>query len=84
MNRQEATGVLREVLIACNDYVGINFISITDSNAQIRMKSTDYEIYLKCAPTDGLRKCLAPVLEKHQLNMGELKEAIVIYKPKAS
>ena len=82
MNRQEATGVLREVLNDCSDYITINFVSLTDSSAQIRMKSTGYEIYIKCSLCDGLRECLAPVLEKHYLKMAELKGALVIYKPK--
>ena len=82
MNRQEATGVLREVLTACSDFVNINFFSITDSNTQIRMKSTGYEIHTKCVLCDSLRQCLTPILEKHQLKMVESKEAIVIYKPK--
>jgi hypothetical protein len=82
VNRQEATGVLREVSDACIDYLSIDFISITDSRAQTRMKSTGYEIYIKCAPTYELKQCLVPVLEKHQLKMAELKEAIIIYKPK--
>jgi hypothetical protein len=83
VNRQEATGVLREVLDVCSDYLSMDFVSITDSGAQIRMKSTGYEIYIKCAPSNGLMWCLAPILEKHQLKMAELKEAIIICKPKA-
>jgi hypothetical protein len=84
VNRQKVTRVLGEVMNACSDYVSIDFVSITDSTAQTRMKSTGYEIYIKCAPSDGLKKCLAPVLERHQLNMGELKEAIIIYAPRVS
>jgi hypothetical protein len=45
------------------------------------MKSTGYEIYIKCYPTDDLRECLAPILAKHQLKMAELEKAIIIYKP---
>ncbi len=82
MNRQEATGVLREVMNACRDFVAMDFVSITDSNAQTRMKSTGYEIYMKCALSKGLKQCLTPILDKHQLKMAELKEAIIIYKPK--
>lgn len=82
MNRHEATGVLRE--IGRRGCINLNFISITDSTAQIRMKSTGYEIYIKCIPTDSLRKCLSPILEKHKVTMAELKEAIIIYKPKTA
>jgi hypothetical protein len=82
VNRQEATGVLREVVNACSDFLTMDFVSITDSGAQIRMKSTGYEIYIKCSLCDGLKECLAPIIEKHQLRMAELKEAIIIYKPK--
>ncbi len=82
MNRQEATGVLREVLNGCSDFVGMDFVSITDSAFQIRMKSTGYELYIKCNSCSGLRNCLAPLLEKHKLKMAELKDAIIIYKPK--
>ncbi len=82
MNRQEATGVLREVLNSCSDYVNMDFVSITDSGALIRKKSSGYEIYIKCAPSNRLTRCLTPILEKHQLKMAELKEAIIIYKPK--
>lgn len=82
MNRQEATGVLREMLDGCSDFVSMDFVSITDSAFQIRMKSTGYEIYIKCNSCSGLRDCLAPILEKHKLKMAELKDAIIIYKPK--
>ncbi len=82
MNRQEAASVLREVLNSCSDFLNCDFVSITDSTAQIRMKSTGYELYIKCAPNNGLKRCLAPILEKHQLEMAELKEAIIIYKHK--
>ena len=82
VNRQEAAGVLREVLNGCSDFVNMDFVSITDSSAQIRMKSTGFEIYIKCAPSSGLKQCLTPILEKRQLKMAELKEAIIIYKPR--
>jgi hypothetical protein len=82
VNRQEATGVLREVMYDCRDFISMNFVHITDSSAQIRMKSTGYEIYMKCTPSNRLKQCLAPILEKHQLKMAELKDAIIIYKPK--
>jgi hypothetical protein len=82
VNRQEATSVLREVLKDCSDFISMDFVSITDSTAQIRMKSTGYELYIKCAPSNGLKQCVIPILEKHQLKMAELKDAIIIYKPK--
>ena len=82
VNRQEAISVLREVLKECSDFISMDFVSITDSSAQIRMKSTGYEIYIKCVPSDGLKQCLMPILEKHQVQMAELKDAIIIYKPK--
>ena len=67
---------------ASGDFLSLDFVSITDSSAQIRMKSAGYEIYIKCSLCDGLRECLAPVLEKHHLKMEELKGALIIYKPK--
>ncbi len=82
MNRQEATSILREVLNECSDFVSMDFVSITDSAFQTRMKSTGYELYIKCNSCSGLRNCLAPLLEKHKLKMAELKDAILIYKPK--
>ena len=82
MNRQEAISVLREVLKEGSDFISMDFVSITDSSAQIRMKSTGYEIYIKCAPSNGLKQCLTPILEKHQVKMAEPKDAIIIYKPK--
>jgi hypothetical protein len=82
VNRQEVTGVLGEVMNACSDFVNMDFVSITDSNAQIRMKSTGYEIYIKCTPSEGLQQCLIPILEKRNLKMAELKDAIIVYKPK--
>lgn len=82
MNRQESAGVFREIGNCCRDLIDLDFVSITDSSAQVRMKSTGYEIYIKCIPNNNFRKCLMPILEKHQLKMAELKEAIIIYKPK--
>jgi hypothetical protein len=82
VNRQEAIGVVSEVLNGCKCFIDVTHISITDSSAQHRMKSTGYEIYIKCFPNDDLRECLAPILAKHQLKMAELTQAIIIYKPK--
>jgi hypothetical protein len=84
VNRKEATGVLSKVVTACGDFVNMDFVSITDSTAEARMKSTGYEIYMKCTPSEGLRQCLIPILEQHSLKMAELNEAIIIYKPKTS
>ncbi len=81
MDRQEAIDVVSEVLKGCSCFIDVTHISITDSSAQIRMKSSGYEIYLKCFPNDDLRECLAPILEKRQLKMGELEKAIIIYTP---
>jgi len=82
MNRQEAICILREVMNACEGAFSLNFVSITDSTAQIRMKSTGYEIYIKFAPNDKIRECLSPIFAKHGLKMAELEDAIIIYKPK--
>ena len=82
MNRHEAAVVLGEILRGCKELMDLNFVSITDLKAEIRMNSTGHEIYIKCCPNDDLRKRLAPILAKHQLKMAELKEAIIIYKPR--
>ncbi|TRO51113.1 hypothetical protein E2P63_05260 [Candidatus Bathyarchaeota archaeon] len=60
----------------------MDFVSLTDSMHQIRMKSTGYEIYIKCNPNNNLKQCLTPILDKRQLKMAELKNAIIVYKPK--
>ena len=82
VKRHEAIGVLNEVMNECSDFVNMNFVSLTDSTYQTRMKSTGYEIYIKCAPSSALKQCLTPILEKKNLVMAELKNAIIIYKPK--
>ncbi len=51
-----ATGVPREVLNECCDYITIDFVSITDSTHENRIKSTGYELYIKCSMCDGLKK----------------------------
>ena len=66
----------------CSDYINMSFVSITDLTAQIRMKSTGYELYIKCNPSNKLKQCLTPVLDKRQLKMAELENAIIVYKPK--
>lgn len=82
MNRREATGVFREIAGNCSYLFNPDFISITDSSNAIRMESTGYEIYIKCPVNGELTQCLLPILEKHQLKLAELGNAIVIYKPK--
>ena len=82
MNRQEAASVFREVLNGCSDFIDLTFVSITDSTAQTHMKSTGYEIYIKCAPNENIGECLSPILAKHHLKMAEIEDAIIIYKPK--
>ncbi len=59
MNGQEATGVLREVQNEFSDYLNINFVSLTDSAFQTRVKSTGYKIYVKCDVCGGLMDCLS-------------------------
>ncbi len=83
MEKQEAVAVVNEVLSVCKCFLDPTHLSITDLSAQIRMKSTGYEVYIKLAPTDDLRECLMPVLTKHQLRVAELEEAMIIYKPAA-
>jgi glycine cleavage system regulatory protein len=65
----------------CSDFVNMGFVSITESTAQTRMKSTGYEIYIKCNPNKDLKQCLTRILNKHQLKMAELENAIIVYKP---
>ena len=82
VKRHEAIGVLNEVMNECSDFVNMDFVSLTDSTHQTRMKSTGYEIYIKCTPSIALKRCLMPILEEKSLAMAELKNAIIIYKPK--
>jgi hypothetical protein len=84
VNRQKALGVLHEIVNCCDEFRDIRAVSITDSTAQIRMKSTGYEIYMKCALNDARRRCLTPILEKHQLKIAKLKDAIILYKPEVA
>jgi hypothetical protein len=81
MNRQEAAAVLREVLEACQDLVDMNYVSLNPSDAKIRKKTDNYELYIKCVLDNSLKRCLTPILEKHQLRMKELSGAISIYTP---
>ena len=81
MNRQEAATVLREVLEACKDLVDMNYISLNPSDAKIRKNADSYELYIKCILDNPLKRCLTPILEKHQLRMKELSGAISIYTP---
>ena len=82
VNRQEALDVLHEIANCCDEFRDTSVISITDSTAQVRMKSTGYEVYMKCTLNNAKRRCLTPILEKHHLKMAELKNAIIFYKPK--
>jgi hypothetical protein len=84
VNRQEAIGVLHEIANCWDEFRDTIAVSTNDSTAQTRMKSTGYEIYMKCTPNEARRQCLTPILEKHQLKMAELKDAIVLYKPKVA
>jgi hypothetical protein len=81
MNRPEATAVLREIIEACRDLVEMNYVSLNPTDAQIRKNADDYELYIKCTLNNPLRRCLAPILEKHQLRMRELSGAICVYTP---
>jgi hypothetical protein len=82
LNRKEAVDVFKELVEGCKRFLDLNFVSITDSKAQTRMKSTGYETYIKCKPNKDLSQCLVPVLSKHELKMAELTNAIIVYKPK--
>ena len=81
MNRQEVIIVLREVIKTCGDVIDLNYILLNPSAAQIRKNARDYELLIKCIPTDLLRRCFAPILEKHKLRMKESKDSVIIYTP---
>ena len=81
MDRYEAAVIFREILSGCKELMDITSVSLTDSKSEIRMKSTGYELHIKCRSSDNLEQCLAPILAKHQLKMAKLKETIIIYEP---
>jgi glycine cleavage system regulatory protein len=83
LNRNEAVDVFKDVVESCKRFLDLNFVSITDSKAENRKKSTGYEIYIKCNPNNNLKQCLTPILDKRQLKMAELENAIIVYKPKS-
>ena len=81
MDKTEAIGIVNEVLKGCSCFIDASHVSITDSSAQVRVKTTGYEVNIKCYPNDDIRECLEPILAKHQLKTAEFTEAIIIYKP---
>jgi hypothetical protein len=82
MNRQEAVAILREIFEACSELIDMNYVSLNPTDAQIRKTADDNELHIKCALDERLRRCILPILEKHQLKMKESKGSIIIYSPK--
>jgi hypothetical protein len=65
MNRQQATAILRELMIECDGALLGSSVSLTTT--QLNNYSIDMHVQLD----DTLRKCINRVLKKHQLAMKE-------------
>jgi hypothetical protein len=80
MDRQEAAGVLREILGECDESLLLSCVSLSPI-ASDKQASSSFELRINCGLNDYLRKCINAVLERHKLAMKELGNAVVIYRP---
>ena len=80
MNRAEASAVLHEVLAVCNGSLAITSVSLNYSYSSLICQTyVGYQIKMKCDLDDGNRKCIQPILDKHNLKIDEMKGTVVIY-----
>jgi hypothetical protein len=79
LNKQEALGVMHEILAACNESLTINSVSL-DSHATPNCMSFDgYKITMKCDLNDSARKCIQPILDKRNLIIEATEGNVLIY-----
>jgi hypothetical protein len=74
MNRSEATAVLRELLDACNGLILTSCVFLAP------VGSENYNLHIKCALDETLRRCALAVCEKHKLKMKETGGTVIIYR----
>ncbi len=74
MDRSEATAVLRELLDVCNGVIMTSCVFLAP------VGSENYNLHIKCALDEPLRKCVLGVCEKHKLKMRETGGTVVIYR----
>jgi hypothetical protein len=80
LKRGEATQLLREILNVCSSSIDIRYVSL-NSHAQNK-DSTGYQLRIGTQLDTNTRNSLAFLLEKNGFEMEELKDIIVIHKPR--
>ena len=80
MNRSEAVRIFKEIVNA-SENVGYNTfnLKISDKNDP---KAENYQIHIEMRPDHFVKKQIASLAKKHQLEVREENGRIVIYQPK--
>jgi hypothetical protein len=83
MNRQEATNVLRELIVECDGMLLLSCVSLSHVKTQNPNKTEDYEMYISCGINERLRRTMTAVLDRHQLVMKEKNSGsgVIIFRP---
>ena len=79
MNKSEALDVMHEILDALKETVSISSVSLDHSSHQISKHPDDFQIKIKCNLDDYSRKCIQPILEKHNLKTDTKEDTVIIY-----
>jgi hypothetical protein len=78
MNRPLALQVLHEILDKCHESVVMNSVSLDVQIPSLSEPSDEYEIKMKCTLNSYSRKCLQPIIEKHELKVEESIDTVTI------
>jgi hypothetical protein len=79
LERTEALTVLHEIFDVCKESVIMNCVSL-DSHVTHRVEeSGSFEIRIKCCLDRQSKDCIKPILERHQLDLREEKEFVILF-----
>jgi hypothetical protein len=81
VNKSEALAVMHEVLGVLRESVLISGVSLDFAGSKISKSPEDYLIKLKCDLDDSSRKLIEPILDKRNLKIEVIEDAVMIYLP---
>jgi hypothetical protein len=79
MNRSEALAVLHELFTVLQETLLIGCVSLDSKETTFLRGSNGFEIKIKCELDVRSRKCMEPILEKHNLGIKEDEGFIILY-----
>ncbi len=82
MDMQEASVVVRDILVECAGSLLARCVSLVPVVPQNLLDYGRYEVQIACMVDDDLRRCISTVVNKHELAMRQTGNKIILYRPR--